>query len=64
MKQLGALIYLVFAIFTAKIGLAIHDSIFWAVMDFFFSPFAWLKWILCEQVNMTVIRQAFAFFYN
>lgn len=47
---------------TAIIGKEIHGSIFWAIVDFFFAPLVWLKWLICEEVNITIIKSAFAFF--
>lgn len=62
MKKLSALIWIVFSLCTARIGFAIHGSYFWAIVDFFFTVFAWLKWILLGQVNITVIKHALGFF--
>lgn len=56
------IIYFIFALSTAIIGLHIHDSAFWAIVDFFFAPFAWIKWIVCHEVNLTIIKEAFSFF--
>ena len=47
---------------SAMVGYTIHRSIFWAIMDFLFWPFAWIKWLVCQEVNMTIIRQTFEFF--
>ena len=50
------------ALATAIIGYNIHGSIFWSIMDFFFMPFAWCKWLIMHQVSMSIIRDAFSFF--
>jgi hypothetical protein len=47
---------------TAIIGYAIHGSVFWSIMDFFFVPFAWIKWAIMHQVNVTIIKSAFSWF--
>ena len=52
----------VFGLCTAIIGHAIHGSVFWSIMDFFFYPLAWIKWIICQQVNVSIIKGAFAWF--
>jgi len=62
MKQIGSLFYFAFALSTAVIGKTVNNSIFWAVVDFFFAPFAWIKWMVCEQVNVSIIKEAFNFF--
>jgi len=60
-RAISTLIWLAFNLGTAVVGHKIHGSIFWSVMDFIFSPIAWLKWLICQEVNLTIIKQAFAF---
>ncbi len=62
MNNLGNLIYLIVCICTAVIGKAIHGSTFWAVIDFFFTPLAWVKWLVCHEVSLSIIKGAFASF--
>lgn len=62
MKQIGSLLYLAFALATAVIGNRIHGSTFWSVVDFFFSPFAWIKWAIYKEVNLTIIKSSFDWF--
>ncbi len=59
---IGRLLFIIIAIATAIIGYHIHGSIFWAIVDWIFWPIAWLKWLICQEVNMTIIRGAFEFF--
>lgn len=54
--------YTIISIFTAIIGHEIHGSIFWSIVNFIFWPFAWLKWLICQEVNMSIIKSAFDFF--
>ena len=63
-NPVGSIICFFFNIATAMIGHTIHHSIFWSIMDFFFSIFAWLKWLICQEVNMRIIRDTFGFFFN
>jgi len=58
------LVYLAFAIFTAIVGKHINGSVFWAIIDFFFAPFVWVKWMLCEQVSLSIINHSFDFFFK
>ena len=51
-------------ILTALIGYQIHHSFFWSVMDYLFSPFAWIKWFIFQEVNLTIIKSAFSFFFH
>jgi hypothetical protein len=52
------------AIATAMIGHTIHHSVFWAIVDFFFAPLAWAKWLICHEVTFSVIRHTFSFFFR
>ncbi len=59
---MNRILLFVIALTTAIIGMEINHSVFWAVIDFFFWPFAWIKWAICQEVNLTVIKSAFSFF--
>jgi hypothetical protein len=59
----GSVIYVLIGIFTAVVGYHINDqSLFWAIVDWLFWPFAWVKWLICQEVSISVIKEAFAFF--
>jgi len=60
----SSVLYLIISIATAVIGMQIHNSVFWAIVDFFFWPFAWLKWLICHEVSISIIKEAFSFFFN
>jgi hypothetical protein len=62
MKRL--LVFVFVSLPTAVVGNHIHHSVFWSVMDFMFWPFAWLKWLILQQVNIHIIRDSFAFFWS
>ncbi len=62
--QGGGCLYSIFAVLTAMIGYQIHHSIFWAIVDFVFVPFAWLKWIVCQEVTLTIIKATFSWFFK
>jgi len=46
----------------AMIGYTIHNSIFWAIMDYIFWPFAIIKWVIFQEINLTIIKQTFDWF--
>lgn len=56
------LIVFIISLATAIIGHEIHNSIFWSIIDFFFWPFAWIKWAIFHEVNVSIIKSAFEFF--
>ncbi len=56
--------HLVMSTITAMIGYAIHGSFGWCIVDFIFYPIALLKWIICQEITMTVIHEAFPWFFQ
>lgn len=56
-------VYIIFGLLTAMVGYAIHQSIGWAIVDFLFPCFAWIKWIICHEVTMTIIQNTFSWFF-
>jgi hypothetical protein len=54
--------YILFQLPTAMIGYTIHNSFGWAIMDFIFAPLAWCKWLIMQEVNMSIIKETFNFF--
>lgn len=60
----GKLIYLIIAVCTAMVGYHIHGSIFWSIVDFIFWPFVIIKWLICKQLTLAIIKATFAFFFS
>jgi hypothetical protein len=54
--------HILFQLPTAMIGYTIHKSIGWAIMDFIFAPIVWCKWLIMQEVNMSIIKETFNFF--
>lgn len=61
--------YALFGIFTGFLGYHINKvvlgsdwPVFWGIMDALFPLFCWIKWLICGQVNVSIIKAAFAFF--
>lgn len=57
------LCYTIFCVLVAMVGYTIHGSIFWSIVDFFFTPFAIIKWLLCQEVTWPIIQQTFSWFF-
>jgi len=57
-----SIFYLLFAICTAMIGYNVNEHLgsdhclFWSIMDFIFFPLAWIKWLICKQVTLAIIK--------
>ena len=47
---------------TGMIGYQIHNSIFWAIMNFIFWPISWIKWLIYHEVNLSIIKETFSWF--
>lgn len=60
--RLQAFLTIIIEIITAIVGYEIHKSIFWTIIDLIFAPVAWAKWIICHEVTLAIIKQAFAWF--
>ncbi len=56
--------HLLFGTLTSIIGYEIHRSMFWAVVDFFLYPFVWIKWLIFHEVSVSIIDNAFDWFFN
>jgi len=56
-NPVSRLIYTILCVCTAIIGYRIHGSIFWSIIDFIFMPIAWIKWLICQEVNITLINR-------
>lgn len=61
MKKVYSLLYLILQVMTAMVGYTIHHSIFWSIMDFLFMPFAIIKWLICHEITLTVLKETFSF---
>lgn len=58
------IIKFLFCLFTAMVGYNLHRSLFWAIINFLFSPFSWIKWLICRQINLTFIKETIKFYFK
>jgi len=67
MKILNSVMGFILCLGTGMIGYhinVINNSscpLFWAIMDFLFWPLPWIKWLIMQQVNLSIIRDTFGF---
>ena len=57
------LLYMVFCTMVAMVGYTIHGSIFWSIVDFFFSTIALIKWLICHEITLDIIKETFTWFF-
>ena len=55
------IVYLLLRTAIAMVGYTIHSSAFWSIVDFVFWPIALIKWLVCKEINMSVIQTTFEF---
>jgi len=60
----GGIGYLLAALATAIVGMEIHHNVFYAIVNFFMWPFAWIYWLITHHVTMSIIKSAFSFFFQ
>lgn len=61
--KINGIFYFIFCVLVSIIGYNIHHSIFWAIMDFMFSPLALAKWLILHQITLAIIKASFAWFF-
>jgi len=67
---IGRLFYFLFSVATGILGYQINvtagssSPLFWSIVDWLFCPFAWAKWLICQQVSISIIKHSFAWFLN
>ena len=55
----------VLAVIVGMIGYKLNnDSLFWGIIDGLFYPIALIKWIVCDELTLTLIKQTFPFFFK
>ncbi len=57
-------IHLILATLTAMVGYAIHGSLCWSIVDFIFYPIAIIKWLIYQEITLSVLHRAFSWFFN
>ena len=56
---------IVTAYIVGVIGYTLNDnSIFWGIIDALFYPIALIKWIVYEQLTLSLIKESFPFFFQ
>ncbi len=53
--------WIFFSVATGIIGKTIHGSTGWAIFDAIFSGWVWCKWLICHEVNLSIIKESFNF---
>jgi len=56
-------LYGIFCVLVAMVGYHIHNSIFWSIMDFIFTPITIIKWLIYHEITMNVIKETFSWFF-
>ena len=41
-----------------------NNSLFWGIIDAIFYPIVLIKWLICEELTLSLVKQSFPFFFN
>jgi hypothetical protein len=41
-----------------------NHSLFWGIVDALFYPIAVIKWLICGELSMSLIKESFPFFFQ
>ena len=63
-KRLGSLFGLVMATSTAMISYEMHSDGWAAFWAFILWPIHLVKWAICHDINLTIIKNTFSFFFE
>lgn len=63
-KTSGSILYTLFCIATAMIGYNIHHNLAFSFVNFLFAPISWIFWLIGHDVNMSIIKETFSFFFQ
>ena len=64
MKIINNILTLIFQCLIAIIGYHLHHSLGWAIFDFFFAPYVLIKYLICKEINLSIIKEALGWFLN
>lgn len=56
-------LYMFIAVIVTMIGYTIHGSLLWSIVNYLFWPIAIVKWLICHELTLAVIKQTFAWFF-
>ena len=59
----GRLLYIVFAACISMIGYTINNSLAWAIVNYLFAPLSLIKWMICHEITLNVIKTTFSWFF-
>ena len=64
MNKIGSFLHVLLSVATGIVGYTIHQSLCYAIVNGVFYPIAWAKWLICKEVNLSILREAFGFLLN
>jgi hypothetical protein len=58
------LLYLICAVITGMVAWTITHHWVWVLLCFIFWPVAWVYWLVTHQVNLSIIKETFPWFFK
>lgn len=62
MRILNGIFWILVSVATAMVGYQIHHNLFYSIINFIFWPISWVYWLVCHDVNLSLIKKTFEFF--
>lgn len=57
-------IYSLFGLCTAMVGYEIHQNVFFSIINFILWPISLGFWFVTHEINVTIIKETFNFFFK
>lgn len=57
-------LYLIFCVLTGMIAHKLYHDVLIAIICALFAPIAWIKWLICHDVTLAVLKATFNWFFQ
>ena len=58
------IIYLLFCVATGMIAHKLYHDVLIAILSAIFWPIAWIKWLICHEVTLNLLKATFQWFFE
>ncbi len=56
--------YLIFCVLTGMVAHRLYHDVLISIISGIFWPIAWIKWLICHEVTLSVLKYTFNWFLN
>jgi hypothetical protein len=58
------IIYVLFCVATGMIAHKLYHDVLIAIIAGVFAPISWIKWLICHEVTLSVLKATFDWFFK